>query len=101
MTGCRDVQDIESGPVSGRISEKCPVWYPAGFLTELGRTNIFANDGISQIELFETAKIRTYESKRSSYHERASVEKMKCKDWLNWFIQHIQQTFQHFDVEEK
>ena len=45
-------KDVKSGPVSDRISEKCPV----GLLMESGRTNILANDRISRIN-FETAKI--------------------------------------------
>ena len=52
----RGVLDIKSSQVSGRISEKCPIRYPAEILTKSGRTNIQANgtniqanDRISQI----------------------------------------------------
>ena len=33
----RGVPDNKSGPVSGRISGKCPVRYPAGLFTMSGR----------------------------------------------------------------
>ena len=46
-TAIRGVPDIKSGPVLGQISEKCPVGYPAGLLTESGRTNIQANKRVS------------------------------------------------------
>ena len=36
----RGALDIKSNPVSGRISENCPVRYPAGLLTESNRTSI-------------------------------------------------------------
>ena len=44
------VLNINSGPVSGRISRKSPVRCPAGLLTESDRTNILANDRISEMK---------------------------------------------------